>query len=114
MVRALEHWTACMAKAGYRYEDPDEIDADLTKRMERIVGPIPGPFATGPASGHKPLAYDHAALAKLQREEVAIARADYACERKEITPIESKVRPQYEAQFRQRNQALISQVKPLR
>ena len=37
-----------------------------------------------------------------------------ACERKEITPIESKVRPQYEAQFRQRNQALISQVKPLR
>jgi hypothetical protein len=114
MVRALERWTACMAKAGYRYEDPDEIDADLTKRMERIVGPIPGPFATGPASGHKPLPYDHAALAKLQREEVAIARADYACERKEITPVESKVRPQYEAQFRQRNQALISQVKPLR
>lgn len=114
MVRANERWTACMAKAGYRYEDPDEIDADLTKRMERIVGPIPGPFATGPASGHKPVPYDHAALAKLQHDEVAIARADYACERKEITPVESKVRPQYEAQFRQRNQALISQVKPLR
>jgi hypothetical protein len=114
MVRALERWTACMAKAGYRYEDPDEIDADLTKRMERIVGPIPGPFATGPASGHKPVPYDHAALAKLQHDEVAIARADYACERKEVTPVESKVRPQYEAQFRQRNQALISQVKPLR
>jgi hypothetical protein len=114
MVRANERWTACMAKAGYRYEDPDEIDSDLTKRMERIVGPIPGPFATGPASGHKPVPYDHAALAKLQRDEVAIARADYACERKEITPVESKVRPQYEAQFRQRNQALISQVKPLR
>ena len=114
MVRANERWTACMAKAGYQYEDPDEIDADLTKRMERIVGPIPGPFATGPASGHKPVPYDHAALAKLQHDEVAIARADYACERKEITPVESKVRPQYEAQFRQRNQALISQVKPLR
>jgi hypothetical protein len=114
MVRAVERWTACMAKAGYRYEDPDEIDADLTKRMERIVGPIPGPFATGPASGHKPVPYDHAALARLQREEVAIARADYACERKEITPVESKVRPQYEAQFRQRNQALISRIKPLR
>jgi hypothetical protein len=114
MVRALEGWTACMAKAGYRYEDPDEIDADLTKRMERIVGPLPGPFATGPASGHKPAPYDRTALAALQREEVAIARADYACERKEITPIESVVRPQYEAQFRQRNQALISQVKPVR
>jgi hypothetical protein len=114
MVKALERWTACMAKAGYRYDDPDEIDADLTKRMERIVGPIPGPFATGPASGHKLVPYDHAALAKLQRDEVSIARADYSCERKEITPVETKVRPQYEAQFRQRNQGLISQIKPLR
>jgi hypothetical protein len=114
MVRALERWTTCMADAGYRYEDPDEIDSDLTKRMEKIVGPLPGPFATGPASGHKPQPYDRSALAALQREEVAVARADYACERKEITPVESVVRPQYEAQFRQRNQALISQVKPVR
>jgi hypothetical protein len=114
MVRALERWTACMADAGYRYEDPDEIDSDLTKRMEKIVGPLPGPFATGPASGHKAQPYDRSALAALQREEVAVARADYACERKEITPVESVVRPQYEAQFRQRNQALISQVKPVR
>jgi hypothetical protein len=114
MVRALERWTACMADAGYRYEDPDEIDSDLTKRMEKIVGPLPGPFATGPASGHKPQPYDRSALAALQREEVAIARADYACERKEIAPVEAVVRPQYEAQFRQRNQALISQVKPVR
>jgi hypothetical protein len=114
MVRALERWTACMADAGYRYEDPDEIDGELTKRMEKIVGPLPGPFATGPASGHKPQPYDRSALAALQREEVAVARADYACERKEITPVESVVRPQYEAQFRQRNQALISQVKPVR
>lgn len=114
MVRALERWTTCMADAGYRYEDPDEIDSDLTTRMEKIVGPLPGPFATGPASGHKPQPYDRSALAALQREEVAVARADYACERKEITPVESVVRPQYEAQFRQRNQALISQVKPVR
>jgi hypothetical protein len=114
MVHAVERWTACMAKAGYRYEDPDEIDSDLTKRMEKIVGPLPGPFATGPASGQKPQPYDRSALAALQREEVAVARADYACERKEITPVESVVRPQYEAQFRQRNQALISQVKPVR
>ena len=114
MVRALERWTSCMAEAGYRYEDPDEIDSDLTKRMERIVGPLPGPFATGPASGQKPVPYDHAALAALQRDEVGIARADLACERKDITPVEAVVRPQYEAQFRQSNQTLISQVKPVR
>src|SRR5512132_4481638 len=47
MVRAVERWTSCMASAGYRYEDPDEIDADLTKQMEQIVGPVAGPFATG-------------------------------------------------------------------
>jgi len=114
MVRALERWTSCMAEAGYRYEDPDAIDSDLTKRMERIVGPVPGPFATGPGSGQRPVPYDHAALSALQRDEVAIARADYACERKDITPVETVVRPQYEAQFRQSNQTLISQVKPVR
>ena len=114
MVRAVEKWTNCMADAGFRYDDPDAIDSDLTKRMERIVGPLPGPFATGPADGAKPPPYDHAALHALQREEVSIARADYDCERKDITPVESVVRPQYEAQFRVRNQSLISQVKPVR
>ncbi len=103
-----------MAEAGYRYEDPDEIDSDLTRSAEKIVGPLPGPFATGPAAGEKPPPYDHAALTALQREEVAIAARDFACERKYITPVESVVRPQYEAQFRERNQGLISQIKPVR
>ena len=114
MVRALERWTNCMATAGYRYSDPDAIDGSITKRMEAIVGPIPGPFATGPGAGEKPRPYDHAALGALQRDEVATARADYACEQKHITPVEDVVRPQYEAAFRTRNQALISQVKPVR
>jgi hypothetical protein len=114
MVKATERWTACMASAGYRYESPDDIDGDLAGRMEKIVGPLPGPFATGPAPGEKPRPYDRAALAKLQRDEVAVAGADYACERKHITPVESVVRPQYEARFRRDNQALIRQVKPVR
>jgi hypothetical protein len=114
MVRAVERWSSCMAAAGYQYEEPDDIDGDLMKRMERIVGPVPGPSATGPGEGQKPPPYDHAALAALQHDEVNIARADYACERKYITPVESKVRPQYEAEFRQRNQSLLSQVKPVR
>jgi hypothetical protein len=114
MVRALQRWTACMARAGYHYEDPDEIDGELTKRMEQIVGPIAGPFATGPPAGERPQPYDHAALTELQRDEVATARADFDCERKEITPVESVVRPQYEAEFRTRNVSLIGQVKPVR
>jgi hypothetical protein len=114
MVRALERWTKCMASAGYRYEDPDEIDGAITKRMEAIVGPIPGPFATGPGPGEKTPPYDHTALGALQRDEVATARMDYSCEQKYITPVEDVVRPQYESAFRTRNQALISQVKPVR
>jgi hypothetical protein len=114
MVKALEGWSSCMAAAGYRYEDPDEIDADLFKRTEKIVGPLPGQFATGPAAGEKPRPYDHAALAKLQREEVSIARADFSCEQKKIQPVESVVRPEYEARFREQNRALIGEVRPVR
>jgi hypothetical protein len=113
MVRALERWTECMADAGYRYEDPDEIDSDLFKRMEKIVGPLPGQFATGPPPGQKAQPFDRTALTTLQREEVAIARADFACEQKHISPVENKVRPEYEAKFRDRNEALIGQVKPV-
>lgn len=114
MVRALDKWTECMAAAGYRYQEPDEIDGALVKRLERIVGPVPGKFATGPAGGGKLPPYDHAALAALQREEVATARQDLACEQKHITPVEDVVRPEYEARFRQQNQALLNQIKPVK
>jgi len=114
MTKAIAKWSDCMAQAGYRYEDPDEIDADLFRRTERIVGPVPGQFATGPAAGEKPRPFDHEALAKLQREEVAIAVRDNACEVKEITPVESVVRPEYEARFRERNRGLITQIRPVR
>jgi hypothetical protein len=114
MVRALERWTSCMAEKGYRYEDPDDIDEELFNRMEKIVGPLPGQFATGPPPGEKPQSYNRAALAKLQRDEIAIGRADYACEQAHITPVENVVRPQYEAEFRRTNQSLIGEVKPVR
>jgi hypothetical protein len=114
MVRALEKWASCMGAAGYRYEEPDSIDSSLMRRVERIVGPLPGKFATAPAGAAKPPPYDHAALAALQRDEVAIARQDLACEQKRVTPVESVVRPEYEARFRQQNRTLLSQLKPVR
>jgi hypothetical protein len=114
MVRAVEKWSACMSDAGYRYEEPEAIDTAMYKRAEAIVGAIPGQFATGPAPGVKPPPYDHAALASLQREEVATAVADYNCEQKNITPVEIVVREHYQTQFRQQNQSLIGQVKPVR
>jgi hypothetical protein len=114
MVRALEKWTSCMAAAGYRYEEPDDIDSTLMRRTERVVGPLQGKFATGPAGGGRMPAYDHVALAALNRDEVATARQDLACEQKYITPVESVVRPQYEARFREQNRSLFRQIKPVR
>ncbi len=114
MVRALESWSECVADAGFRYEDPEEIDSDLFARMEKLVGPLPGQFATGPPAGEKAQSYDPAALRELQREEVQIARADWACEKKRILPVENVVRPQYEAEFRRENRALMSSVRPVR
>jgi hypothetical protein len=114
MVRAIERWSRCVAAAGFRYDEPEAIDSDLFARMEKIVGPVPGQFATGPAPGETARSYDRGALAGLQREEVAIARADHRCELKNITPVENVVRPEYEAQFRRQNAQLLSQLKPLK
>jgi hypothetical protein len=108
MVKATAKWTACMAAAGYHYSDPDAIDRDLQKRLEAIVGPVQGKFATGPPPGQTPQPYDQAALAALQRDELATWRADTDCEKKNITPVENAVRQQYETDFRQQNQALIT------
>jgi hypothetical protein len=111
MVKATEKWSVCMKDQGYSYEEPDEIDEDITRRFKAIVGSGTRPGATKSAdSGVK---VDQAALTGLQREEVKTANADAGCEKKEITPVERQVRPQYEKQFRQQNQALLNRVKPV-
>jgi hypothetical protein len=108
MVRAVESWTQCMAEKGFRYGEPEEIDEDLIERFKAIVGSATQPGATAPADPG--LVYDRAALAALKREEVKLARADLACEEREITPVELEVRPQYEEAFRKRNDKLIGQL----
>jgi hypothetical protein len=114
MVRAVERWSSCMAVDGFHYDDPDVIEGDFLKRVQKIVGPVSGKYATGPPAGQRPPAYDHTALAAMQHEEVATATADYTCERKTITAVEAVVRPQLEARFRQQNRSLFTRVKPVR
>jgi hypothetical protein len=107
MVKANEKWTACMLEKGYRYEEPDEIDADIEERFKAIVGSGVAPGTSTPPQG---ASYDRAALTELQREEVRIANADVDCEKQEIEPVEREVRPQYEDQFRNQNQRLLARV----
>jgi hypothetical protein len=111
MVRAVEKWSKCMSDQGYRYDEPEEIDTDMIKRFKAIVGAGVQPGATAPPT--RGTTYDRAAVAALQREEVKIANADLACEKRNITPVELEVRPQYEAAFRKQNRQLLNQVRPV-
>ncbi len=109
MVKANEKWSACLQEKGYRYEEPDAIDEDLTERFKAIVGAgvRPGTSTVPPGAS-----FDRAALTALQEEEVRIANADLDCEKQEIEPVERAVRPQYEEQFRKENQRLLARVRP--
>jgi hypothetical protein len=109
MVRAAEKWSACMAKKGFEYAEPDDIEENLTERFQAIVGSDVMPGATTPPPD---LSYDRAALAELQREEVRIGAADLECENRELDPVERVVRPQHEATFRKSNRRLIARVRP--
>ena len=110
MVKATEKWSACMRDKGYKYDESDAIDEDLQRRFQAIVGVGVRPGATSVLPG---TSYDRAALVALQREEVKLGNADLACEKSEITPVEQKVRPQYEKEFHQQNSKLLEQVKPV-
>jgi hypothetical protein len=111
MVKANEKWSECITEKGYRYEEPDAIDEDLTERFRSIVGSGIRPGATvAPDAG---ASFDRAALTQLQREEVKIGTADLECEQREITPVEHQVRPQYEATFRKENRRLLARVRPV-
>jgi hypothetical protein len=109
MVRAAEKWAACLAKKGFQYADPDDIEEDLTERFQAIVGSdVPPGATTAPADA----GYDRAALAALQEEEVRLGAVDLECENRELDPVERVVRPEYEAIFRKSNRRLIARVRP--
>ena len=84
--------------------------------LEEQVGPVPVELEGNPSRPdfiwmkHPDATFDQAALEALQRQEVATAKADAACETQHITPVEAVVRPEYEATFRDANRALLTQV----
>jgi len=101
MVAAVAAWSTCMADAGFadlHYQD--EVDALLRQRLAKIVGP-PDARLTD---------YDHAALAVLQRDEVAMVNADIRCEGKHVFPVDDQVRGDYERAFREANADLLAKV----
>jgi hypothetical protein len=114
MVKAVKAWSDCMRDAGYPgLTEQEQVDTVLKKKLEAIVGSaadnasVVGASTVGAASEPD---YDHAALAALQREEVAMAAADKKCEDADVAPVEDKVTGEYENAFRQENAALLAKV----
>lgn len=100
MVVATERWRDCMKQSGYAFANSDEGDADLENRLEEVVGP---PDDRNPD-------YDRAALAALQRDEVAQVTRDVACEDKYVSAVEENVEAEYEREFREQNVDVLAKV----
>ncbi|MHB8669190.1 MAG: hypothetical protein ACYDAD_01295 [Acidimicrobiales bacterium] len=113
VVRANQDWSQCMQKAGFRYTKPGKIKKDLKKKLKAIVGSSPTTTVASATAPAPPApAYDHAALAALQKEEMSISAADLACNTKVgLKTKKDAVQREYEAAFRQQNAPLLAKVK---
>jgi hypothetical protein len=98
--KAVAAWSDCVRAAGYDLANPDQVDVVLQKRLDAIVGPSNAPKTD----------YDKAALAALQRDEVAMVATDKACELKHIQKVDDAVRAELEGAFREQNAGLLGKV----
>jgi len=107
MVTAVKDWSACMREKGFDgLAEQEDVDAVLEKKLEEIVG-SPGDVASTDGAEAD---YDKAVLAALQKEEVAMVKADIECEEEHVEEVEDKVAAEYEEAFREENSSLLSKV----
>lgn len=82
MIDALKKWSDCMRKAGFTYENPNSIEADLRERFAVIAK---GQDLRSLFAAPSP------ALKALQGEELAVARAHVKCFEDNVQSVEAKV-----------------------
>jgi hypothetical protein len=80
VVKAVREWSACLKKSGFTYAKEDDVTGDLSGRLSKIIGPTQFPGAP-PASQDK---VDRPGLAKLQKDEIALAKVDWDCSKKHL------------------------------
>jgi len=102
MVTAVAAWSGCMRAAGFDLARPEDVDTTLASRLAAIVGP--------PQRSAAVVDYDKAALAALQRDEVAVVTADISCEQKHLSEVEDTVQAEAEEDFRDQNADLLAKV----
>ena len=110
MVHAQDAWRECVkAASGEDFEDAESIEEEITKRFERVAGSVVPPGEVAPEGTQ----VDMTSLKQLQQDEMTLFNQDRTCERKNIDPVETKVRQEKEAKFKSDNADLLSKVKPL-
>jgi len=82
VVAAMAEWSDCVAKDGYDYAHPDDVEKDLEQRLDELAAGADPASLTGSASD---------ALAALQGEELAIAAVATACEEDIVEPVVEQV-----------------------
>ena len=96
LVKVDAAWSRCMAAAGYDFERPEDIPPALFERMNELMRPdgdVP-----------RPPDPDDPALAELQRDELAMARADDECSaRTGRGAVAEEVRAEAERRFLEEN-----------
>ncbi|HVF15146.1 MAG TPA: hypothetical protein VM942_11135 [Acidimicrobiales bacterium] len=102
MAPAVDAWSECMRAAGHDLARPEDVDTTLAAKLEAIVGP--------PQRSATVVAYDQAALAALQREEVALVAADVRCEEEHLSEVEDEVQAEAEEDFREQNADLLAKI----
>ena len=115
LVRAREAWSVCMKERGFDFQDPNSVDGIILDRLAAIVGPDAakvlgegGTFSAQVFGAAALPAYDKAALAKLQADELATAQADFDCEEAHVVEVEDKVKAEYTKKFAEENAVLLT------
>ncbi len=115
LIKARADWSSCMRKQGFEFSEPNAVDVSILEKLAAIVGPAAaksmgedGRFSPLVFSSEVLPAYDKAALAQLQAEEIATAQADLDCEEQYVVDAEDKVKAEYIKQFAEENAVLLS------
>jgi hypothetical protein len=85
VLRLQQRWADCMREAGYPFASREDANEHLSSRYAALTGDGPGTeeqeaAEDGAEASTTTRPVDPAALRALQEEELAIARADVACE----------------------------------
>ena len=89
VIAVNKDWSNCMRQAGYPYNNPGEIDADLAARLANVTGGAAPDVLSEAAK---------TALTALQGEERALAALDHECDLKYVADIKAKVENELRAQ----------------